>query len=341
MKVVEVKGKESVSKVLIGESLDHLNNYTKGKKLFVITDRNVERLYKDHLSTANVYIVEPGEKSKSLQTAAEIYRWLLANDADRSSFVVGVGGGVVSDIAGFVASTFMRGVDFGFVATTLLAQVDASVGGKNGVDLDGYKNIIGTFNQPKFVICDISMLETLQAHEFSNGMAEVVKHALIADRNKFDFIEKNIEGILAMNSKMVEYLVTRSVEIKASVVEADEREKGLRRVLNLGHTWGHAVEKLTGLPHGQSVSIGLAFSANFSVQRELMCAQERDRLLKLLTNLGLPVKANVNPSDVFEVLQKDKKRENDFVHFILMKGIGSVVVEEILFKELLNFIQII
>jgi len=341
MKVVEVKGKESVSKILIGESLDLLKSYTEGKRLFIITDRNVERLYKDHLPMANVYIVEPGEKSKSLQTAAEIYRWLLANDADRSSFVVGVGGGVVSDIAGFVASTFMRGVDFGFVATTLLAQVDASVGGKNGVDLDGYKNIIGTFNQPKFVICDISMLETLPAHEFSNGMAEVVKHALIADRNKFDFIEKNIEGILALNRKMVEYLVTRSVEIKASVVEADEREKGLRRVLNLGHTWGHAVEKLTGLPHGQSVSIGLAFSANFSVQRELMSAQERDRLLKLLTNLGLPVKANVNPSEVFEVLQKDKKRENDFVHFILMKGIGSVVVEEILFKELLNFIQII
>jgi len=340
MEIVEVKGKESISRILIGESIDNLQKYTEGRKLFIITDRNVERLYKDHLPTAPVYIIEPGEKSKNLQTIIEIYRWLLAKDADRSSFIVGVGGGVVCDLAGFVASTFVRGIDFGFVATTLLAQVDASVGGKNGVDLDGYKNIIGTFNQPKFVICDTSMLKTLPSLEFSNGMAEVVKHALIADSEKFDFIEKNIESILALDSKMVEYLVTRSINIKASIVETDERERGLRRVLNLGHTWGHAVEKLTGLPHGQSVSIGLAFSANLSVKKGLMSIVERDRLLKLLINLGLTTKANINPSEVFEVLLKDKKRENDFVHFVLMKGIGSVVVEKIRINnlaELLNY----
>jgi len=340
MEIVEVKGKESISRILIGESIDNLQKYTEGRKLFIITDRNVERLYKDHLPTAPVYIIEPGEKSKNLQTIIEIYRWLLAKDADRSSFIVGVGGGVVCDLAGFVASTFVRGIDFGFVATTLLAQVDASVGGKNGVDLDGYKNIIGTFNQPKFVICDTSMLKTLPSLEFSNGMAEVVKHALIADSEKFDFIEKNIESILALDSKMVEYLVTRSINIKAYIVETDERERGLRRVLNLGHTWGHAVEKLTGLPHGQSVSIGLAFSANLSVKKGLMSIVERDRLLKLLINLGLTTKANINPSEVFEVLLKDKKRENDFVHFVLMKGIGSVVVEKIRINnlaELLNY----
>lgn len=341
MKVVEVKGKESVSRVLIGESLDHLQNYTEGKKLFIITDRNVDHLYGERFPNALKYVIEPGEESKKIQTTVEIYRWLLTNDADRSSFVAGIGGGVVCDIAGFVASTFMRGIEFGFVATTLLAQVDASVGGKNGIDLDGYKNIIGTINQPKFVICDTSMLKTLPSLEFSNGMAEVVKHALIADKEKFDFIENNIGGILALNNEMVEYLVTRSVQIKASIVETDEREKGLRRVLNLGHTWGHAVEKLTGLSHGQAVSIGLVFSANLSLNKGLISIQERDRLMKLLTNLGLPVKADVNPSAVHEVLQKDKKRENDFVNFILMKGIGSVVVEKILFKELLSFVEII
>lgn len=339
MELVEVKGSESFSQILIGESIDNLKNYTLNSKLFIITDGNVKRLYRNRFPIAPIYSIDPGEKSKNFQTTLNIYRWLLENNADRSSFIVGIGGGVVCDIAGFVASTFMRGVNFGFVATTLLAQVDASVGGKNGIDLDGYKNIIGTFNQPKFVICDISMLKTLSTIEFANGMAEVVKHALISDKLMFDDIEKNRTEILALNEGLIEYLVTRSVKIKASIVEADERENDLRRVLNLGHTWGHAVEKLTGIPHGQAVSIGLVFAANLSIEKGLLSIEERDRLENILSNFGLPTKTDANPKHIFEVLQKDKKRENEFVHFVLMKGIGSVEVERINLKELEKFIQ--
>jgi len=339
MELVEVKGNESFSRILIGESIDNLKNHTSNSKLFIITDGNVKRLYSDRFPIAPLYCIEPGETSKNFQTTINIYRWLLENNADRSSFIVGIGGGVVCDMAGFVASTFMRGVNFGFVATTLLAQVDASVGGKNGIDLDGYKNIIGTFNQPKFVICDISMLKTLPTIEFANGMAEVVKYALISDKSMFDDIEKHRTEILALNDGLIEYLVTRSVKIKASIVEADERENGLRRVLNLGHTWGHAVEKLMGIPHGQAVSIGLLFAANLSIAKGLLSIEERDRLENILSNFGLPTKTDANPKHIFEILQKDKKRENEFVHFVLMKGIGSVEVDKINLKELEKFIQ--
>ncbi len=339
MELVEVKGSESFSQILIGESIDNLKNYTSNGKLFIITDVNVKRLYSDRFPIAPLYCIEPGEISKNFQTTIDIYRWLLENNADRTSFIVGIGGGVVCDMAGFVASTFMRGVNFGFVATTLLAQVDASVGGKNGIDLDGYKNIIGTFNQPKFVVCDISMLKTLPTIEFANGMAEVVKHALISDKLMFDDIGKNRVEILALNEGLIEYLVIRSVKIKASIVEADERENGLRRVLNLGHTWGHAVEKLTGIPHGQAVSIGLVFAANLSVEKGLLSIDERDRLENILSNFGLSINTDANPKHIFEVLQKDKKRENEFVHFVIMKGIGSVEVERINLKELEKYIQ--
>ncbi|HCT30682.1 MAG TPA: 3-dehydroquinate synthase [Bacteroidales bacterium] len=339
MEVVEVKGEKSLSRILVGESIDNLRNYTLGKRIFIVTDKNVERLYKHRFPNVPTYAIEPGEGSKNLLTTIDIYRWLLESNVDRSSLIVGIGGGVVCDLTGFVASTYMRGVDFGFVSTTLLSQVDASVGGKNGVDLDGYKNIIGTFNQPKFVICDISMLKTLHPFEFISGMAEVVKHALIADKDKFDFIKINKDAILNLNIEMLEYLVVKSVKIKARIVEADEREQGVRRVLNLGHTWGHAVEKYTGMSHGYAVSIGLVFSANFSVIKGLMKPEERDNLVDLLTGIGLPLSYNKNEHEVFEILKKDKKKENDFIHFVLMNGIGNAQVEKIGLKEIEKFIQ--
>ena len=334
MNTITVHGKLANSQILIGESINNLDSYIFGRNCFIVTDKNVERFYKKRFPKSPVFSIDPGENSKRLKIVEDIYRWLLDNEADRNSIIVGIGGGVVCDIAGFVASTFMRGVDFGFVATTLLAQVDASVGGKNGVDLDGYKNIIGTFNQPKFVVCDIAMLNTLPDGEFKNGMAEVVKHALIADASMFEFIEKNVSNILNIDHEKVEYLVTRSIEIKSKIVENDEREAGLRRVLNLGHTWGHAVETLTRIPHGQAVSIGLVYAANLSVEKNLMAINERDRLITLLSNLGLPTSTKADSTEIFKTLQKDKKREKDYIHYVLMKGIGNVVVEKVKFSNL-------
>jgi 3-dehydroquinate synthase len=337
MEKIQVNLKNRQSTIIVGECLNNLENYLRGRKCFIITDSNVNHLYRDRFPRCPVYVVKPGEKSKDLKVAAGICRWLLENGADRGSFITGIGGGVVCDLAGFVAATFMRGLSFGFVATTLLAQVDAAIGGKNGVNLDGYKNIIGTFSQPEFVICDVDLLISLPEKEYVNGMAEVIKHALIRDKRQFEHLEGYNIPILARDRNEMEFIVSHSARIKATIVGDDELEHGERRKLNLGHTWGHAVEKVTAMPHGEAVSIGLAFSAQLSVNKGLLKEQERDRILDLLSIYDLPVKNDADPSAVFNAMVMDKKKEGGAIHFILMNGIGNVVVEQTDVDELKNF----
>ena len=326
------------SRVIIGDTFQNLANLLPHEDVFVITDGNVYPLLGQLKSKCPTYTITPGESSKSLGVAQNIYEWLLEKGAHRRSFILGFGGGVVCDIAGFVASTYMRGIRFGFVATSLLAQVDASVGGKNGLNLDGYKNIIGTFKQPEFVICDVLMLRILPNEELANGFAEIVKHTLIADAKMFDFIEENVEGLLNRNGKIIEKLVEHSVRVKAGIVQADEFEKGERKKLNLGHSWGHAVEKLSGLPHGQSVSIGLEFAARLSVEKGLLDAHDYQRLINLLQELRLPTVTTLNPLQLFDALTRDKKKFADSVDFILMKGIGEVVIERLKLTTIKNFL---
>lgn len=336
MKKTVIKGLSDKSVVLTGEKIENTGQYLPEGNVYIITDTNINALYKDRFPKFPVYIIEPGDKSKTLQTAAGIYRWLLDAGADRTSFILGIGGGVVCDLAGFIASTFMRGIDFGFVATSLLAQVDASIGGKNGVNLDGYKNIVGTFNQPQFVLCDISMLKTLPKDEFINGFAEIVKHSLIADSEMFSYIEENVNGMKSVNTDVLEYLVSKSVKIKADIVMADEREKNIRRKLNLGHTFGHAVEKATGISHGKAVSIGITYAASVSVEKGLLNESEFQRIINLLKNLDLPVSWNEDTGTdlIFDAISKDKKKTGDHIDFVLMNGIGDVVIEKLSIKEL-------
>ncbi|MEN6501573.1 MAG: 3-dehydroquinate synthase, partial [Tenuifilaceae bacterium] len=251
----------------------------------------------------------------------------------------GIGGGVVCDITGFVASTYMRGVRFGFVATSLLAQVDASIGGKNGVNLDGYKNIVGTFNQPQFVICDTSLLKTLPETELSNGFAEMVKHALIADAPQFNILESNTNRLNTCDLELLDSLVASSVGVKASIVTADERESGERKKLNFGHTWGHAVEKVTGIPHGQAVSIGMAFASQLSAEKGLLTPDECHRITSLLIALNLPVSIKANTNNIFEALQRDKKRCSNAIDFILLEGIGKAVIKSLSLVEIKEFIE--
>ena len=334
MKTIEVKGEKSNSSIFIGESLLKLLNYTPVENVFIITDSNVEQLYQSHFPKFPVFVLKSGEAQKNLSNAEYIYQWLLENGADRSSFIVGIGGGVVCDMAGFIASTYMRGVRFGFVSSTLLSQVDASIGGKNGLDLDNYKNVIGTFNQPEFVICDTALLVTLPITELRCGLAEVVKHTLISDRKMFEFIEQNYSRALSLEKEVIDLLVEHSVETKAGIVNRDEKEKGERRKLNLGHTWGHAIEKITGIPHGEAVSIGIAFSAWLSEKRGLLSSTERDRIIALLHLLGLPTSSDVSREAAMEALLHDKKKEGTKMHFVLMEGIGHVTVEAISIEEL-------
>jgi 3-dehydroquinate synthase len=259
--------------------------------------------------------------------------------ADRSTFVIGIGGGVVCDICGFVASTYMRGMRFAYIPTTLLAQVDASVGGKTGVNLGGYKNLVGVFSQPEFVLCDFDLLKTLPAAEMLSGFAEIVKHAAIADGQLFDFLEQNYEEAIKLDPAVIEKLVYESLVIKSTIVNADEREEGERRKLNFGHTFGHAIEKAAGVTHGEAVSAGMVMASALSVEKGFLTGGEHQRLKTLLQKIGLPTGLRVNMESVLDALGKDKKRAGETVHFVLLNAIGKAIVTEISLNELRESIE--
>jgi 3-dehydroquinate synthase len=326
MRELRVDGTTGRSTIAIGESLDRLLSYIGKSKAVIITDETINRLYGHRFPSAPVFEIGLGEDSKTLQTVEAIYDFFLSQEIDRSSVIIAVGGGIVCDVAGYAASTYMRGVSFGFVATTLLAQVDASVGGKNGVNLRGYKNLIGTFTQPDFVICDPELLRSLPREELVNGYAEVVKTAAIGDAALFGFLEKHSTEALALDAAVVERAVTESLAVKIAVVSQDEEEKGERRKLNFGHTIGHAIEKVYKLRHGEAVSLGMIAAARLSVSRGLLAAEVLGRLERLLGRLGLPLGMKVDGSRLLDALRKDKKRESDSIHFVLLEDVGRARV---------------
>jgi 3-dehydroquinate synthase len=334
MENITINTNSGRSRILIGECLQNLQRYVPAARLIIITDVNVGKLYHLNSMAAEVMSIGTGEEIKTLETVQDIYAQLISSGADRSAFIVGIGGGIVCDIAGFVASTFLRGVRFGFVATTLLAQVDAGIGGKNGVNFNGYKNMVGLFHQPEFVICDPEVLKTLPQKEIACGLAEIVKHAAIADLDLFAYLERHAEGILALDSQAIKKVVSTSVRIKSSIISRDETEKGKRRILNFGHTFGHVIEIATGVPHGEAVSMGMVIASNLSFKRGLLAAEEDQRLRVLLNDLSLPTRFDSKTEGVAEAIGKDKKRAGDRIHFVLLNGIGNAVVEQIAIEEL-------
>lgn len=334
MKKLTVRGTSGSSHIFVGESIDNLGQYVDTSRTVIITDSTVSGLYRKQFPACPVISIGLGEKIKTLDTVSAIFSQLLELEADRSTFILGIGGGIVCDVAGFVASTYMRGVRFGFVSTTLLSQVDASVGGKNGVNFGGYKNMVGVFNQPEFVLCDMELLKTLPVRERMCGFAEIIKHGAIADVRMVDFIESHRSAALDMDAAIVAHLVYRSVEIKAGVVTRDEREQGERRKLNFGHTFGHALEKLTGIPHGEAVGIGMVLAANLSVEKGLLARNDARRLEKLIRGYGLPVRPPADVPSMLAAMKKDKKREGDRIHFVFLDDLGSARVEEIELEDL-------
>ena len=334
METITINAASGPSRILIGERLSNLQRYVPMAKPIIITDVNVGKLYPLDSMASDVITIGTGEEIKTLDTVRDIYGHLISSGVDRSAFIVGVGGGIVCDITGFVASTFLRGVRFGFVATTLLAQVDASVGGKNGVNFKGYKNMVGLFHQPEFVICDSEVLKTLPQKEISCGLAEVVKHAAIADTDLFRFLETHAEDILALERQAIEKLVRVSVRIKSSIVSRDETEKGERRLLNFGHTFGHAIEKVSGAVHGEAVSMGMVIASALSVKKGLLSAEEDQRLRNVLKNLKLPTRSEAEPQKVLDAITKDKKKAGDRIYFVLLNGIGNARVDQLALEEL-------
>jgi 3-dehydroquinate synthase len=334
MKTFEIHGSTGDSFIHVGETLQNLQNYIPSENVVFITDKNVKQFYKNDFPPHPVITIDIGEKIKNLDTVRNIYEKLVAVGADRSTFIVGIGGGIVCDIAGFVASTFLRGVRFGFVSSTLLSQVDASVGGKNGVNFKDYKNMIGVFNQPEFVICDLNLLNTLPKKEILNGMAEIVKHGVIEDASLFAYLEKHSQKALSLDVDVIEKLVYDSIIIKSAIVNQDELEKGARRKLNFGHTFGHAFEKTTGVPHGEAVSAGMVVASQLCVKRGHLSAKDAERIESLLQKIGLPVRIQAEKKSVLDALKKDKKRKGDRIYFVLLNEIGNAFVDQIPITDL-------
>ncbi len=334
MKVHQIQGVTGTSTIITGERLENIETYLSSESVIILTDTNTKKYHRQHFPQGEVITIGSGEEVKNLDTVQDIFTRLLELEADRSSFILGIGGGVVCDIAGFVASTYMRGIRFGFVASTLLSQVDASVGGKNGVNFSGFKNMVGVFNQPQFVICDPSLLQTLPLREIRCGLAEVVKHAAIADAELFAYLEQNHTRALALENEVIEKMVHASVVLKSNIVNSDETERGERRKLNFGHTFGHAIEKLTGLPHGEAISIGMMLAAAVSEMKGLVTSVAVQRMEALLEKFGLPTRLKIDRHRLLGALRKDKKRNKDNINFVLLNDIGDAVVEEFDLKEL-------
>jgi 3-dehydroquinate synthase len=277
----------------------------------------------------NALEVPDGEEFKSLHTAADLYDKLLPLGLDRRSPIVALGGGVIGDLAGYVAATFMRGLPLIQVPTSLLAQVDSSVGGKVGVNLPQAKNMVGAFYQPSFVLTDVSLLSTLPPPEFRAGLAEVVKYGVIADKPFFEWLEENVATILEGREEALIRVVRSSCRIKAAIVEQDEKDEGIRGVLNFGHTVGHALEAVTGygvLRHGEAVAIGMVVAARISCQMGLCSEEVPSRLQAVLRRIGLPTALIVKPQKLMEAIEYDKKIRNNMSYFVLTKDLGSVTV---------------
>ena len=334
MKELSLHINDHLCSILIGEKLLHRLAREKDTHMICLVDENVHTLHKEKFSSLNCILIPEGEKQKSISFLEKVYRELLAKEADRKSMIIGIGGGLVTDLAGFVASTYMRGLRFGFISTTLLGQVDASIGGKNGVNLDGYKNMIGLINQPEFVWCDLDLLRTLPPEELASGFAEVIKYGAIRDRILFEKLEEGSEEILLLEMALLEEIIATSASIKISIVEADVNEMGERKLLNFGHTLGHAIERLSGMMHGEAIAIGMVLASKLSVKLGFLRNEEAKRLESLIEKAGLPVSTDIPMSAIYDSLLKDKKRAGTKIHFILLKELGEAFIHSLELSEL-------
>ncbi len=331
--------------ILVGENLISgamlaLDPIVNGKKCHVITDSNVGPLYFDAVAAAltsakasgvSQSVVPAGEQNKTLESIGGFCSDMVTAGLDRKSMVVALGGGVPGDMAGFSAACYMRGIDFIQVPTSLLAMVDSSVGGKTGVDLPAGKNLVGAFWQPRLVLIDTSVLNTLPDREVRCGLAEIVKYGVIKDEEFFSKLEQSIDLLNSLDLEFYADIIAHCCRIKAEVVSCDEKESGLRAILNYGHTFGHAIEAVTNfsIGHGEGVAIGMCMAADLAVNLGMMTASAANRQEKLLTALKLPTRINgCDPDAVVAAMFKDKKTSNGKVVFILPLGIGMVSIEK-------------
>jgi len=327
--------------IMFSDAVKTLKNELEGLDHVFITDENVFELYKNKIFKKSItLILKSGERTKNLRTVEGVYEHLLDIEADRKTIIVGVGGGVVCDIAGYVSATFKRGTGLILVPTTLLAQADAAIGGKNGVNLKGFKNMIGTFKQPDRIIIDTSFLKTLDIRNFNNGAAEVIKTAIIGDKELFQLLGK--EPLSEFSKEELNEAVKTSAEIKDSVVLKDPTEKGIRKILNFGHTIGHALELGSKkMMHGEAVSIGMTAACKISEKLAGLDKKVTAKIKKVLEMNGLPyeISDKTSTDSIIESILQDKKKNAGKIDFILLNKIGEPVIMSFELKELKGLIN--
>jgi len=323
--------------IYFANGISHLKEIIDVKHAVFITDENVFKHHQKRFKGYNTIVLKAGEEFKTQATVDSVIQQLIAFEADRKTILVGVGGGVITDITGYVASIYMRGIQFGFVPTTLLALVDASIGGKNGIDVGVYKNIVGVTRQPSFILHDLIFLNTLPESEWQNGFAEIIKHACIKDAAMFKELEKRDLKYYHSKKKELCLLIQRNAKIKLNVVQRDEFEKADRKLLNFGHTLGHALENQYELSHGQAISIGMTYASEIS--KKVLGFKQTELVVKVLEQYGLPTYAAFNKQKVFDVLKMDKKRARKEMNYILLEKIGKGIVLPIPLDDLENLIS--
>jgi 3-dehydroquinate synthase len=319
------------------EPIGRLRSLLPGRRLVLITDQHVYRKHPKSFAPFDTIVLRAGEKYKVQATVDSLIDRLIALEVDRTTVLVGVGGGVVTDLVGYLACVYMRGIDVGFVPTTILSMVDASIGGKNGVDVGRYKNLVGSIRQPLFILHDYELLSSLPKREWSNGFAEIIKHAAIGDADLFEELCRQDLRSYQTDRVKLQRLIVRNVRFKIGVVKSDPYEKAGRKYLNFGHTLGHALEMQYDLSHGEAISLGMMFAAQLSSEKLGFSGSEW--LQDLLRRYGLPVKAGFSAKKVFRSLSMDKKRVSRSVDFILLKKIGQATHYPISLNELASRLQ--
>lgn len=327
---------DNIKKYLIKDSIIYNN-------IIIITDNNVCKYYLEDIKhvfledNIFVYIINSGEQSKNLNEIYNIYEFLLRNNIDRKSLIIALGGGVVGDIAGFVASTYMRGIKFIQIPTTLLAQVDSSIGGKTGVDFLNKKNIIGSFYNPSLVYININTLKTLPNEQFENGMAEVIKHGYILDKEYLNFIIDKKEKIKSYDKDTLAQVIYKSCNIKANIVFIDEKEQGIREILNFGHTFGHSIETESNFSmlHGQCVAIGMIASMYISYLEGYITKEDIQKAKDILKYFNIYSHKNFNIQNIYKNMLYDKKNDNKQIKIIILKNIGEAFATDKISKQII------
>lgn len=327
----------STTDYYLAGGISHLKKIVDQENSIIITDENVFDCHAKRFKNWNTIILKAGEDYKVQATVDAVIEQLIGMEADRKTTLIGVGGGVITDLTGYIASVYMRGLKFGFVPTTVLGMVDASIGGKNGIDVDVYKNMVGTIRQPSFILHDLIFLNTLPQAEWENGFAEIIKHACIKDGAMFRELEANSLKKYQGRKITACKLIQRNAILKTKLVQQDEFEKGERRILNFGHTLGHALENQYELSHGQAISIGMTYASIIS--EKMTGFKEAGRVARLLLQYDLPTFAEFDKQKVFEVLKMDKKRERKEINYVMLEKIGKGVVKSIHLGELKNIIE--